>query len=180
MRLSDWRVLFSAVFLSRFDIVFQYARNFYDDKTKTKLFRSLICGYRSSSSGFFEDEAFLDAQHSRRAATRELLVMARNDEGAPFADQPAEEIAKLAAAVSIQGCGGLVHQQKRRIDRKGAGDRNALRFATREFAWEGMCPMFNPECGKQHAGTIFCLFLGYSPRVNGSKPDVFEHREVFE
>ena len=106
--------------------------------------------------------------------------MARNDEGAPFADQRAEEIAKLTAAVGIQGCGGLVHQQQRRIDCKGAGDRNALRFAARELARESMCPMFNPERGKQHASAIFRLSLGYSPRVNGSKPDVFEHREVFE
>ena len=50
-----------------------------------------------SNLTFFQDQPFFDPEHARGATAGELLVVRRDQECAPFAGQPAEQISELRA-----------------------------------------------------------------------------------
>ena len=71
---------------------------------------------------------------ARRVSGDEIIVVRGDEERAAAAGEGAQDPSQLAPARRIERRGRLVQQQNRRIEGKGAGDRDALRLAAGQLA----------------------------------------------
>jgi len=80
----------------------------------------------------------------------------------------------------IERRGGLVEQQQRRIDRKGAGDRDALRFPARQLARQRAGPVADAKLIEQRLRALSGLGDGHAQHLDRRQRNVVDRAEMLE
>ncbi len=83
-------------------------------------------------SGVLKNLAVLDA-HDAAGVLRDVLRMGDQNDRAPFGVKLLEQREDFVAALAVQGAGGLVGENHRRVIDQGTGNGDALLLAAGQF-----------------------------------------------
>src|SRR5579875_600560 len=103
----------------------------------------------------------------------DVCLMRDQHDGIAFRVQTLKERHDLLTCMGIEGAGGLVSQENRRVIDERAGDGDALALAAGEFVWLVQHTLFEVHCAQSAASPLQPL-LGRDPGVDQGKLDVVE------
>ena len=111
------------------------------------------------ASGVFEDSAVLDA-HDAAGVLGDVFSVSDQNDRAPFGVKLFEQRQDFVAALAVQGAGGLVGENHRRIVHQGAGNGDALLLAAGKFRGTMRGAVAEAEAREQARGALGALVLG--------------------
>ena len=128
--------------------------------SKLRLFAATLSGSLvGEASGVFENAAVLDA-HDAAGVLGDVFSMGDQNNCAPFGVKLFEQSEDFVAALAVQGAGGLVGENHRRVVHQGAGDGDALLLAAGKFRRTMLGAVAEAEAREQARGALGALVLG--------------------
>ena len=128
--------------------------------SKLRLFcRDTFGSLVGEASGVFEDSAVLDA-HDAAGVLRDVFSVSDQNDRAPFGVKLFEQSQDFVAALAVQGAGGLVGENHRRVVHQGAGDGDALLLTAGKFRGTMRGAVAEAEAREQARGALGALVLG--------------------
>jgi len=111
------------------------------------------------ASGVFKDSAVLDA-HDAAGVLGDVFGVGDQYDRTPFGVKLFEQSEDFIAALAVQGAGGLVGENHRRVIHQGAGNGDALLLATGKFRGTMAGAVAETEAREQPRGALGALVLG--------------------